>query len=109
MALGFSIKRLNLPYLQGDITADNKANKLIITKAKVKAKAKAKIKAKTKAITKAKAKVKGLKSLKRGKKKKNRRIQAEGLLIALIIRNRNITPPTRQKIRPTASLWGATR
>ena len=27
MALGFSVKRLNLPYLQGDLTADNKANK----------------------------------------------------------------------------------
>ena len=27
MALGFSVERLNLPYLQGDLTADNRANK----------------------------------------------------------------------------------
>ena len=27
MALGFSVKRLNLPYLQGDLAADNRANK----------------------------------------------------------------------------------
>ena len=27
MALGFSIERLNLPYLQGDLAADNRANK----------------------------------------------------------------------------------
>ena len=27
MALGFSVERLNLPYLQGDLAADNKANK----------------------------------------------------------------------------------
>ena len=27
MALGFSVERLNLPYLQGDLTADNKVNK----------------------------------------------------------------------------------
>ena len=27
MALSFSIKRLNLPYLQGDLAADNKVNK----------------------------------------------------------------------------------
>ena len=27
MALGFSIKKLNLPYLQGDLTVDNKVNK----------------------------------------------------------------------------------
>ena len=28
MALGFSVERLNLPYLQGDLAADNKVNKL---------------------------------------------------------------------------------
>ena len=27
MALGFSVERLNLPYLQGDLAADNRANK----------------------------------------------------------------------------------
>ena len=27
MALGFSVERLNLPYLQGDLVADNRANK----------------------------------------------------------------------------------
>ena len=27
MALGFSVKRLNLPYLQGDLATDNRANK----------------------------------------------------------------------------------
>ena len=27
MTLGFLIKRLNLPYLQGDLITDNKANK----------------------------------------------------------------------------------
>ena len=27
MAFGFSVERLNLPYLQGDLTADNRANK----------------------------------------------------------------------------------
>ena len=28
MALGFLVKRLNLPYLQGDLIMDNKVNKL---------------------------------------------------------------------------------
>ena len=28
MALGFLVERLNLPYLQGDLVTDNKANKL---------------------------------------------------------------------------------
>ena len=27
MALGFLVERLNLPYLQGDLAADNKVNK----------------------------------------------------------------------------------
>ena len=81
----------------------------IIIKAKVKTKTKAKIKAKTKTITKAKAKAKGLKGLKRGKKENQIRIRAEGHLTALIIRNQNTEPLIHQKIRPIASLWGATR
>ena len=60
MALNFSVKRLNLPYLQRDLTTDKRLISLIITKVKTKAK--------TKIITKAKAKAKGLKGLKRGKK-----------------------------------------
>ena len=108
MALGFSAKRLNLPYLQGDQQRIIRLINLIITKAKVKAKAKAKIKAKAKAITKAKAKAKtkakGLKGLKRGKKKNQIRIQTEGHLTALITRNRSTKPLIHQKIRPIASL-----
>ena len=83
MALGFSVKRLNLPYLQGDSVADNRVNKPYYNQGQSQGQNQAK--AKAKAIAKAKAKAKGLKGLKRGRKEN--RIRAEGLLTTLISRN----------------------